>query len=165
MGTATLEEIRTHALDAHEQGISWHFHIMTPTCKFNKLSEYAFILEIPDDKVALVHYSDKAEKGLGQELAPLLHGSDVLDTSSSSDEYSPSAAIQEIVRRAEELNEQHIEWHHHMFFPNCRFNNYPDQHLLVFEDPRVVEPFESATATEPTDDLKQIENMFYASRS
>ena len=160
-----LISLREQALQAHANGVSWHFHIMTPTCKYNESSQYAFVLEIPDNDIALVHYSDKAEKDLGQELAPLLHGADVLDTGSSSEDYSPSDAVLEIVRRAEELNEQHIEWHHHMLFPGCIFNKHSPLHTLVFEDSVGGETMESLTDNEPTDDLKQIENLFYAGRS
>jgi hypothetical protein len=43
----------------------------------------------------------------------------------------------------------------------CRFNKNSPQHTLIFEDPESSEILESVTDEEPTNDLKQIEGLFY----
>ena len=158
---ANLDDIKQRALNAQELGKKWHFHILTPMCQLNVRDQYAFIFEIPADEVAFVYYSDQAEKTLGQELAPLLHGAKVLDNKTTDANYAPSDTIGRIIGRAKSLNESGIEWHHHLLFPGCRFNKNSPKHTLVFEDPEYSELLESITSEEPTNDLKQIEGLFY----
>lgn len=153
-----LEEIRTKALSLHQRGIEWHFHIFSPPCTFNSRSEYALILESADE--TLVHYSDKAEKEVGQELSPLVHGSKVMDRSSSDAGYQASDVIQAMVERVTQLNTKKIEWHHHLLFANCRFNSHKPRWVLMVEDAEH-QPIISITDTEPQNDLKQIESHFY----
>jgi hypothetical protein len=119
------------------------------------------VLECPEKKQAFVCYSDKAEKELGQELSPLLHGSKILNKDTTDKDYQSSATIRKIVERAKLLNKQGIEWHHHMLFPGCRFNKHSLKFTLVFEDPQAGETLESLSNEEPTNDLKQIEGLFY----
>lgn len=156
-----LKDIRAKALQSHEDNIKWHFHILTPTCSLNEKSEYAFVLECPDQHEAYVHYSDQAEKVLGQELAPLLHGAKVLNQETTSEGYEPSNTVSKIIARAKSLNEQDAEWHHHMLFPGCQFNTHSPQYVLMFEDSQAGETLESLSHEEPTNDLKQIEGLFY----
>jgi hypothetical protein len=134
---------------------------LTPTCNFNETLQYAFILEAPDQKISLVHYSDRAEKVLGQELSPLLHGAKVLNQETTDSSYRPSKIVKEMIDNAKSLNEQGIEWHHHVLFPGCRFNTHSPQFTLVFEDPHTTTVLENVSDTEPTNDLKQIEALFY----
>ena len=136
-----------------------HFHIMSPTCVYNKSDKFAFILEGPE--TTYVHYSDKAEKELGKRLAPLLHGEKVLDSASTDSSYSPSPEVDRIIERAKQLNEHGQTWHHHMLFPGCTFNQYKPKYALVLEDPETGGLLTSLSDTEPTNDLKQIESLFY----
>ncbi|HEY1645631.1 MAG TPA: hypothetical protein VGF75_04600 [Candidatus Saccharimonadales bacterium] len=161
MEPATLDEIKAKAHELHDNGVKWHFHILTPTCILNEKQSYVFILECPDQNLTIVHYSNQAEKKLGQELSPLLHGSTVLDQGTTDIDYRPSEIVTRIVQRAKSLNRQSIEWHHHVLFPDCRFNKNSPKFTLVFEDPEEGETLESLSNEEPTNDLKQIEGLLY----
>lgn len=161
MQEATLEQIKTKALQFHKDDLKWHFHILTPTCSLNDRPKYAFVLECPDQQQAFVYYSEQAEKALGQELAPLLHGAKILNKETTDSEYQPSETVDKIIDRAKHLNENGVEWHHHMLFPGCRFNTNSPKFSLVFEDPEAHETLVSLSDQEPTNDLKQIEGLFY----
>lgn len=156
-----LKDIKTKALQFHESGLKWHFHILTPTCSLNEKPKYAFVLECPDQHEGYVHYSDQAEKVLGQELAPLLHGAKVLNQETTSEGYEPSSTVSKIIARAKKLNAQDTEWHHHLLYPGCQFNTHSPQFELIFEDPKARETLQSLSDKEPTNDLKQIEGLFY----
>jgi hypothetical protein len=155
----SLNEIQDKAKDYHQKGVMWHFHIMSPACIYNKNDKFAFVLEGPE--AAYTHYSDKAEKELGQELAPLLHGEKILDPASTDAGYSSNPEVARIIERAEMLNDHGQTWHHHMLFPNCIFNQHKPQYALVLEDPETGELLTSLSDTEPTNDLKKIESLFY----
>jgi hypothetical protein len=161
MTDATLEEIRQKALDFNANKQKWHFHIMSPACSFNHKGRHAFILESPDTNETYVYYSGQPEKVLGQELAPLLHGDKVLNSATTSEDYAPTPNVRKIVERANQLNEKNTPWHHHMLFLGCVFNLHSPKYALIFEDPEVGNTLESLTDTEPTNDLKQIETLFY----
>jgi hypothetical protein len=103
-----LEQIRAKALQLHDDGQTWHFHVMSPTCIFNGKSKYAFVLEYPEKNEAYVYYSDQAEKELGQELSPLLHGAKILNQDTTDTNYEPSAIMSKIIKCAKELNNQGI---------------------------------------------------------
>jgi hypothetical protein len=155
----TLSDIQSKAKDYHHTQVEWHFHIMSPTCVYNKSDKFAFILEGPE--ATFVHYSDKAEKELGQELAPLLHGEKVLDSVSTDAKYVPSPEVSSIINRAKQLNRDSKTWHHHMLFPNCMFNQHKPKYALILEDPETNDLLSSLSDVEPTNDLKQIEGLFY----
>ena len=161
---ATLEEIRTYALGAYVDDQTWHFHCMSPDCLLNTNDQYAFVLEIPETEEVLVYLSNQAEKELAAELSPLLHGNDVMDSNSTKDGYEPSDLIAQMSKRANDLNDRNIEWHHHMLYPNCIFNGYSPSHVLMLEDSSTGEAILSITDEDPKDDLKQIENLFFANR-
>lgn len=108
-----------------------------------------------------MNYSDKAEKEVGQALAPLLHGEKVLDAASADVDYTPSSEVAGILDRAKQLNEAGKAWHHHMFFPSCTLNQHKPKYALVLEDPENGELLTSLSDDEPTNDLKQIESLFY----
>lgn len=155
-----IHEIRTRALRANENNESWHFHILTPACQFNPRQEYAFIFELKDD--VFVHYSRKPEDELGKELAPLMHKADVLSKPSASD-YQLSETMKTIADRANELNREGIEWHHHLISSDCNFSSNESNYTLVFEDPEngVIE---QKSEHEPIDDLKILEPLFYSQK-
>ena len=88
----------------------------------------------------------------------MLHGKDIASESKVSENGS---AIDRIVSRAEELNKKGIEWHHHMFFPNCIFNKHKGKFCIVFEDSKLG-VIESISDKEPKEDLKRIEPLFYS---
>lgn len=157
---ASIDEIRAKANEFHEAGTEWHFHMLTPDCALNEKGRYAFILEEPDATTSYVFVSDQAEKDLDQELLPLLHGDEVLDASTAGSDYEPSDVVKAIIKRAQELNDKGVEWHHHMLFPACQFNTHPGKFVLMLEDPQTKEVLESVTDQEPIGDLQQIEPLF-----
>ncbi len=157
---ASIEEIRAKAHELHEADAQWHFHMLTPDCSLNHQGKYAFIVEQTDEPASYVYVSDQAEKDLDQELLPLLHGSEVLDESVTGSGYQASDVIKAMIKRAKELNDQDIEWHHHMLFPDCQFNTHPGKFVLMLEDPQTKEVLESVTEQEPIGDLQQIEPLF-----
>ncbi len=138
---------------------------MSPDCFLNENSRYAFVLECADKNIALVHLSDQPEKSLAAELSPLLHGSDVMDATSTQKQYTPSGIVAQMSQRAQELNDKSIEWHHHMLFPDCMFNTHAPNHVLMLEDSSTGEAIISITEYDPIDDLKQIENLYFANVS
>ncbi|HSX17943.1 MAG TPA: hypothetical protein VLE51_01130 [Candidatus Saccharimonadales bacterium] len=164
MQEISIEEIQSKALGFDQNGVKWHFHILTPSCKFNTKSDYAFVLEGPDDSQQFVHYSKEAPSDLGKELAPLAHKAKVLDQKSTDDSYRPSEIVQKIIARAKELNQQGVEWHHHVTFHGCQFNKGVSNFTLIFEDPETGKTIESPSESEPINDLKQIEPLFYSQK-
>jgi hypothetical protein len=159
MVETSLNDIQSKAKDYHQASIKWHFHIMSPACVYNKGDKFAFILEGPE--ATYIHYSDKAEKELGQGLAPLLHGEKVLDSTSTDTGYLPRPEVAHILERAVQLNKDGQTWHHHMLFPTCTFNQYQPKYVLLLEDPETSELLTSLSDIEPTNDLKKIESLFY----
>lgn len=162
MEETSLEQIERSARELAAAGSKWHFHILTPGCDFNSSERYAFILEDLKGERTYIHYSDQAEKGLGEKLVQLLHGAKVMDQQSTAAAYEPSDTVRRISERAQELNSQGVEWHHHLFFPGCRFNHNDPLFTLVFEDKENDEVLVSVTDEEPINDLKQIEKHLYA---
>lgn len=158
MQVLPIHEIEARALEANSANKSWHFHILTPTCKFNDRQEYALVLEL-DNNVA-VHYSDKPENELGKKLAPLMHKADVLNQEDDSS-YYPSGNMKMVIDRARELNSKGIKWHHHLISRDCVFSSDDANYSLVFEDPELG-IIEHKSADEPIDDLKLIEPLFYS---
>ncbi len=159
MQEISLDSIKLKAESFHRQGLKWHFHILTPDCKFNEDSRYVFIIESPTR--TYVYYSNKAEKELGKELVPLLHGSKVLKEEATTSNHQPSEKVLKIIQLAKYLNEQGKEWHHHVLFPGCIYNKNSPKFTLIFEGAEEV--LENVTQNEPTADIKLIEPLFYRS--
>jgi galactose-1-phosphate uridylyltransferase len=157
MQATSLDDIRQKAHEFNDQNLQWHFHILTPTCKFNKSKKFAFVLEGASESYA--YYSDRAEKELGRELVPLLHGSGILMEESGSGNYKPSETISKIVQLAKDLNKRGEQWHHHVLFPGCRYNKNSQEFTFIFEGGGKV--FENITTEEPKDDIKLIEPLFF----
>jgi hypothetical protein len=162
---ASLEAMREKAHGLASRGKNWHFHILTPNCLLNLKQRYAFIFEDVESKQYFVHYSDQMESELGRELAPMLHGEKVLQREEENDKYAPSETVQHMLSRAGELSKLRMEWHHHLLFPGCQYNKNASKYTLVFEDPETRATIENTTGSEPSDDLKLIEKLFYAQKS
>lgn len=156
---SSLGEIRTKALGLHQNQAPWHFHILSPSCIFNDRKQFAFILEDIEDEETYVYYSDRSEKQLGSELAPLLHGKEVFAEGIKKD---ISTEARNIIERATSLNQKGLEWHHHVLFPGCRFNDNSPRYTLVLEDPESKTTLTSVTDTEPKAELSLLEPLFYA---
>ncbi len=160
MKTVSLSAIPKKALFCNSKGVKWHFHMLSPSCGLSDSSRYAFVLETADSGMPFVHYSDKHEMDLRNQLLPFLHDKKVLDPNSVDTSHQSSAVVEKMVKRAKELNQKHIEWHHHMLFPDCYFNQRKPKWVLMFEDPEANETYQSLNDNEPLNDLKQIELLF-----
>jgi len=157
-----LNELKARALSLHRDGEVWHFHILTPGCRFNDTDMYAFILEDTTGSSRFVHYSETAASDLGTELAPLLHGKDVFSpdqTAGHTDE------VEAICARAKALTQAGIHWHHHVLFPGCQYNTNGPRYTLVFEDPQTDGTLQSISDNEPKAALSVLEPLFYSQSS
>ena len=157
-----LETVIKKAKLWQAQGKSWHFHLLTPDCVFNtRRHGYALALENETDGQAYVAYSDQSPMEADHELVILLYGDEILAedkiTSAPTNEQ-----MQLILKRARELNERKISWHHHVLSPACIFNSHKGQWNIFFEDKRENEVVEAVYDGEPVDDIRQIEILFFA---
>ena len=165
MQESNFEEIEKLAKELHSQGKKWHFHMLTSDCIFNtNKSKHAFVFENTSENKNYVIYSDKRNMELGQKLVKLIHGDKILKKESSPNQ-SPNPTIKKVLDRAQQLNQKGILWHHHMFFPDCIFNEHKGKWVLVFEDPESQEKIELIYDKEPLDDLREIELLYYAQKS
>jgi hypothetical protein len=161
MRETTLREGRAQARRWHEEGKRWHIHMLTPDCAFNQRhDQHAFVLENSTDGETLVIYSDQPQVDLDHELLLLLHGNDILDKRRAA-ACSSGEGLEAILRRAEDLNEQDLPWHHHIFFPDCVFNEHRGKWAIVFEDGTIDQIQELVYDDEPVDDLRRIEILFF----
>jgi len=165
MKQATLEELKALAIRLHKAQKPWHFHILTPGCALNNGDDCVFVVEDIAAGEVYGYHSAQPEKGLGQELLPLLHGKKVLDNHQSAGTHEPNAIVQKMIARARMLNKQNKPWHHHVLFPQCAFNKHPGQWTLILEDVEGHERFESPSTEEPIADLQFIEPLFYARKT
>ncbi|MDD5567171.1 MAG: hypothetical protein PHH01_03160 [Patescibacteria group bacterium] len=145
-------------------GKIWHFHMLTPDCVFNESNDrHAVILENTEDEQIFVVYTDKRSLTMGKILLKLLHGSKVLDRPKRA---APpkNPELQKLLNRAKEMNRLGIPWHHHNLFPDCQFNDHVGQWNIVMEDKDKGNLLEAAYNTEPKEDIKEIERLFYAQK-
>lgn len=162
MKNATIKEIKQKAKELVTTKKKWHFHILTPECQLNDEDNYALVLENTTDDESFVCRSDEPYMDIGKELVKLLHGDDVVDDKAQKVEKAePSEQVQKILSRAKQLNSEGKAWHHHMLFPNCRFNKHQGKWTIIFEDKESGEVIESVSDNEPKGDLQHIETLFY----
>ena len=166
MKKINIKQIKEKAKKLSKGGKDWHFHILTPRCKLNVANKYALILENVSDKETFVTHSDTPYMGVGEELVKLLHGDDIIQNEGKKTELSPSSQVvkEKILKRAKELTENGVFWHHHMLFPGCIFNDHDDKWVIVFEDQEENTVIESITDNEPKTDLQHIERLFYTQK-
>jgi hypothetical protein len=161
MKKVSVEGIKSKASELAKEGKRWHFHILTPECQLNEKDGYALIVENTSDGEGFVCYSDEPYMGVGKELVKLLHGDDVVDSGDDEELSEPSGQVKRILKRAKELNEKGVAWHHHMLFPGCVFNKHEGKFVIVFEDKEAGIVIESVSDQEPKGDLQHIETLFY----
>lgn len=163
MKQVSLENIQQAAKKLANTDKDWHFHILTPECQLNDQPKYALILENTSENQFLVHYSDEPAMDVGQQLVKLLHGDDVVgDTGVEESQSTPSSdKVKTILDKAEKMNQTGQFWHHHMLFPECKFNRHQGRWTIIFEDQDTGEVLESVSEDEPKSDLKLIKSLFY----
>ncbi len=162
MQEVSLNELKDRALSLHHDGSVWHFHILTPGCKFNDSDMYAFVLEDITASSRFVHYSKTAASDLSAELAPLLHGGDVFNSTQATKQ---SVEVEAMCARAAVLNQAGIQWHHHVLFPGCQYNANDPRYTLVFEDSETGSTLVSISDSEPIAALSVLEPLFYSQSS
>lgn len=160
----TLNEVRKFAQQCAEQKKVWHFHILTPTCRLNDSKKYALVVENSTDSEEYIAYSEEPFMGIGQELVKMLHGTDVIKEKTGTQSIPPSKQVQRLLLRAKELANKNTFWHHHMLFPNCKYNKQQGKWAIVFEDQEKSEIIESVSDEEPKSDLQYIESLFYSQK-
>ena len=160
----SVEEIKDLTQKFAIVGKKWHFHILTPECQLNESKDFSLILENNSEGEVYICHSDKPYMGIGQTLVKLLHGKDVIKDEKAANLQPPSPAVEKLLKRARELMDEGIFWHHHMLFPDCRFNQHKGKWVIVFEDQEKAEIIESISDDEPKSDLQHIEGLFYSQR-
>jgi hypothetical protein len=146
-------------------GERWHNHVLSPDCKLNERRQCALIVEASDRQEVYVTYSDEPMMDVGRAIATMVHGEDPLAAAVADPGEkmrADSAAVAEMMRRAEDFASRGIHWHHHILFPECVFNPHPGDWTLVFEDPETGETLESVTAEKPEQDIRVTETMFFS---
>ena len=157
----SIEEIQEKAKVWHASGKEWHFHMMLPGCVYNERQhKQAFVLENTSDGEAFVFYSDEPQKEVYHALLLLLHGSDIMDEDKWRAD-TVSDAIRPILRRAIELNQHRVAWHHHILFPGCMYSQDMAKWAIAFEDPETGEATEIVYEEEPVGEFRQIELLFF----
>lgn len=160
MEQTKTQEIIKKAREFKDQNFKWHFHILTPECQLNKSGKYSLILEDNTNNEIYSYDFEEKPMDIGKELLQLLHGKTILQKEETSTK-KISPEVEKILKKAKELNSQGIFWHHHMIFPDCTFNKHNGKWVIILEDQESGKILESVTETEPKEDLKLIETLFY----
>jgi len=152
--------------ELHAAGERWHNHVLSSDCDLNDRDVCALIVEASDRNQVFVCYSAEPMMDVGRALATLVHGVDPLadaDGGPPDESAVPaSAAVSQMMQRADEVTARGDHWHHHILFPECVFNPHPGSWTLVFEDPDSGETLESVTADRPERDIHVTETLFFA---
>lgn len=165
MEQATVRKIVSIAKKLDKEGKRWHFHILTPGCVYNTKVKFALFLENSTDDKQYVSYGIKKPAKAGKTLVKLLHGKKITKSTVKKTKMSIDSKVEQMVKRAKELNNKGFAWHHHMLFPDCTFNQDKRYWALVFEDPLNGEVLESRSKEEPTEALQKIERLFYTQKN
>lgn len=155
-------ELESRAESIIKSGSKWHFHILTPRCMFNGRPQNAFILENTSETKTYIHYSISPLKELGEKLVKKLHGGKVSELTGQMEKTALSEGEEEIVAHAKKLNQENKDWHHHMLFPDCAFNESDGKWMFIFEGEDTGDIQEVSYSKEPKQLLLQIEPLFYA---
>lgn len=147
-----------YANNLKETGKSWHFHILSPDCKLNKSNNFVLVIENGSDGESQEYESQDKPLTVGKDLVNLLHGDGI--TSTNEGDSKPSTGVAEILARAQKLTKNGKFWHHHMLFPDCKYND-SGKWLIMFEDQASDEVLKCVYASEPGSDLRHIEKLFY----
>lgn len=156
MEQISLAQAEDKALSLEDQKKPWHFHILSPKCRFNQGSELAFILEDTNAKRLFVSYDNQANV-LAKKLVGLVHGKDILSKDKTA---KPAPAIVPILDKAKAHNDKAKPWHHHKLNPDCLLNSTQAKWVITFED-EVGEADEVEFDTDPNDDLGFLEVLYY----
>ncbi len=159
-----VEAIEPLARQLADTQKNWHFHILTKDCALNRSNSYELIIENAGSEEVFLLRCNEKPMALGQKLAKLLHGEDIVGASETDKKAECSPDALNIISTAKELTATGIFWHHHMLFPDCIFNMHRGHWTLVLEDPESKDLLEYVSTHEPTTELKIIETLFYSQK-
>lgn len=145
------------------QGKRWHFHMLAIGCKFNATEKHTLVIENTQDKEEASAYTAEKPIKEGEKLVKLLHGKEIIGKQSAMKKLT-NPVMQKIIERTRQLTAEKTAWHHHMLFPECKFNSRPGKWLILLEDPKTGKLIEAAYDEEPTEDLKQLETAYYSQK-
>jgi hypothetical protein len=161
----SIEAVVLRAEQAHASGKQWHFHILSPSCCFNqRIGLYALVVEIPLERESHIAYCADRPAEQGKRLVALLHGAKILQGAGAATQ-ATNEITSSIIARARDLNSHGVAWHHHMLFPDCALNPSPGKWTLLFEDPETGEKLSATYDSEPLNDLREVEVLFYAQQN
>ena len=161
MDEVSIFEIKKQADNMIAAGAKWHFHILTPRCMFNGRPQYAFVLENSSENKVFIHYSIQPQKELGEELVKKLHGEKISENSNNDTQTELSEQEKKVIAHAKTLTKENKDWHHHMLFPDCTFNESDGKWLFVLESEDVDDIYDLSYTKEPKHLLQNIEPLFY----
>jgi len=165
MNHVSKEEITDIVNGLNTTGRQWHYHLMTPTCRFNDTDQFALFVEDVENDKAYVLLSERAQMKISKVFAKLLHGKDVVENTLSNSATELTRQEKNIIEQIDELTSLGMHWHHHVFFPHCIFSNHKDNFELVLENPSNQSTIISVSRYEPKQVLRYIEKAFYSQKS
>lgn len=156
-----MDQICELARNWQAAGESWHFHVLFPGCMFNLQSnQYALVMENRTSYQTYVVYSDVGFTKVNQGLVKLLHGNKILDKEQTAIDLVDTP-IKPLLERCKAYSQNNIVWHHHMFFPDCIFNQYPGKWNIVLEGRDQPQIINALYDQEPVEDLRKIEVAYF----
>jgi hypothetical protein len=161
MQEITIEQACELAKTWQTAGESWHFHVLFPGCVFNTRSnQYAMALENRTTDQTYVVYSDIGFAKVSQELLKMQYGNNFLNKSQASVGHT-TKQIKPIVDQCEVYSRDNILWHHHLFFPDCIFNEHPGKWNIVMEGSGQSKIMNALYDQQPVEDFQQLEIAYF----
>ncbi|MBI3190072.1 hypothetical protein HYZ41_00030 [archaeon] len=74
MKEVDFDVILENAEKCYKDNVKWHFHILMPTCMFNKKDKFAIIFENEETKEQLVSFFNERPLKDGEKLEALFYG-------------------------------------------------------------------------------------------
>lgn len=159
MKKVDFPEIIGKATDLSKHSKKWHFHTLWRDCKFNANKEkFSIVFENEGNGESFYSVFDHKPLKESKKIADLMYGTGFLGEQEGG-WHNPNFDL--ILKKAEELTNQRIEWHHHHLHPNCIFNEHKGKHCIVLEDPRTQDVLIASYDQKPMKDLVKIEKLFY----
>lgn len=156
------EELIQKVESYSRKGTKWHFHLFSKDCLFNKYKDkFVILLENEISKEQFYSFFEFIPKKEAEEMAGLMYGSDFLEEEPKEKKIR-NEEMKKIIKKAEEFNEEGIEWHHHHFPPKCLYNKERGKHCIVLEDKEKKKLISAVFDEFPEGELRKIEKLFYS---
>jgi hypothetical protein len=165
-----FKELAAKTEKYNQDGITWHFHMFTPSCVFSRSDDqFEILLENPaSGEEFYTRFNEKPIEQMRQ-MAQLAYGPDFLEQGEDM-EKSPAghgnksydnADFQLIMEKAREFNASKTPWHNHHLTPDCKFNPEKGRHCIVLEDESRKKIFYAFYDDDPVDDLADLEFLMF----